>query len=132
VLELSGIVCMDPLHLGGLKGKKSTPSIGWDVLVRSHRLSRRIWMESMHWEDILASSSLVKVCLLKLLLVIKFNIHLFILLYSEDDFISMRFLCTCISCLRFLYSLIAFFLLLFSMKKVWMQIVFLYPNSFIL
>jgi hypothetical protein len=26
-----------PLRLGGLRGKKSTPSIGWEVPVKSHR-----------------------------------------------------------------------------------------------
>jgi hypothetical protein len=86
----------------------------------------------MRWEEILASSSSVKVRLLKFLLVIKFNMHLFILLYSEDNFIAMSFPCTCISCLHFLYSLIALFCLLFSTEKVWMQIVFLSPDSFIL
>jgi hypothetical protein len=28
-----------PLWLGGLRGKKSTPSIGWEVPVKSHRLA---------------------------------------------------------------------------------------------
>jgi hypothetical protein len=97
VLAFSGIVCVAPLRLGGLRGKKSTPSIGWEVLVRSHWSTSGIWMERMHWEDIFTSSSSVKVRLLKLLLVIKFNLHLFILLYSDDDFISMSFPCTCIS-----------------------------------
>jgi len=47
ILELafSGIVCMAPLWLGGLKGKKSTPSIGWEVLVVSHRLASGNCME---------------------------------------------------------------------------------------
>jgi hypothetical protein len=31
------IVCVAPLRLGGLRGKKSTPSIGWEVPVRSRR-----------------------------------------------------------------------------------------------
>jgi hypothetical protein len=26
-----GFVCVAPLRLGGLRGKKSTPSIGWEV-----------------------------------------------------------------------------------------------------
>jgi hypothetical protein len=30
-------VCVAPLWLGGLRGKKSTPSIGWEVPVKSHR-----------------------------------------------------------------------------------------------
>jgi hypothetical protein len=29
------IVCVAPLRLGGLRGKKSTPSIGWEVPVKS-------------------------------------------------------------------------------------------------
>jgi hypothetical protein len=36
-LAFSGIVCVAPLRLGGLRGKKSTPSIGWEVPVRSSR-----------------------------------------------------------------------------------------------
>ena len=39
MLAFFGIVCVAPLHLGGLKGKKSTPSIGWEVSVRSQRLA---------------------------------------------------------------------------------------------
>jgi hypothetical protein len=31
------IVCVAPLRLGGLRGKKSTPSIGWEVPVKSRR-----------------------------------------------------------------------------------------------
>jgi hypothetical protein len=30
-----------PLWLGGLRGKKSTPSIGWEVPVKSHRSTKR-------------------------------------------------------------------------------------------
>jgi hypothetical protein len=32
-------VCVAPLRLGGLRGKKSTPSIGWEVPVKSQRLA---------------------------------------------------------------------------------------------
>jgi hypothetical protein len=32
------LVCMAPLWLEGLRGKKSTPRIGWEVLVRSRQL----------------------------------------------------------------------------------------------
>jgi hypothetical protein len=28
-------LCLAPLWLGGLRGKKSTPSIGWEVPVKS-------------------------------------------------------------------------------------------------
>ena len=36
----SGFVCVAPLQLGGLKGKKSTPSVGWEVPMTSS------WLES--------------------------------------------------------------------------------------
>jgi hypothetical protein len=36
----SGFVYMDPLWLGGIKGKKSTASVAWEVLVKSQRLAR--------------------------------------------------------------------------------------------
>jgi hypothetical protein len=29
------VVCVAPLRLGGLRGKKSTPSVGWEVPVKS-------------------------------------------------------------------------------------------------
>ena len=32
-----GFLCVAPLQLGGIRGKMSTPSIGWEVLVRSHQ-----------------------------------------------------------------------------------------------
>jgi hypothetical protein len=34
-----------PLRLGGLRGKKSTPSIGWEVPVKSHRSTSGSCME---------------------------------------------------------------------------------------
>jgi hypothetical protein len=34
-------VCMAPLRLEGLRGKKSTPSVGWEVLVKSQWLASR-------------------------------------------------------------------------------------------
>jgi hypothetical protein len=30
-----GFLCVAPLQLGGLRGKKSTPSIGWEVPMKS-------------------------------------------------------------------------------------------------
>jgi hypothetical protein len=39
-LAFSGIVCVAPLRLGGLRGKKSTPSVGWEVPVRSHAVGK--------------------------------------------------------------------------------------------
>jgi hypothetical protein len=50
VLAFSGIVCVAPLRLGGLRGKKSTPSIGWEVPVRSHRSASGSWMERA-WDN---------------------------------------------------------------------------------
>ena len=38
-LTFYGIVCVAPLRLEGLRGKKSTPSIGWEVPVRSQQLA---------------------------------------------------------------------------------------------
>ena len=34
-----GFVCVAPLRLEGLRGEKSTPSVGWEVLVRYLRLT---------------------------------------------------------------------------------------------
>jgi hypothetical protein len=58
-LEFSGIVCVASLQLRGLRGKKSTPSVGWEVPVRSHRLASRAsrsWMERKHRTKTSASS----------------------------------------------------------------------------
>jgi hypothetical protein len=38
-------VCGPPLQLGGLRGKKSTPSIGWEVPVKSQRSVSRSCIE---------------------------------------------------------------------------------------
>jgi hypothetical protein len=35
LVESLDSVCVAPLWLGGLRGKKSTPSIGWEVPVKS-------------------------------------------------------------------------------------------------
>jgi hypothetical protein len=35
------LLCVAPLRLGGLRGKKSTPSVGWEVPVRYRRLASR-------------------------------------------------------------------------------------------
>jgi hypothetical protein len=50
--------------------------------MRSHRSDKRDLDGVNAQENLFASSSSVKVRLLKLLLVIKFNLHLFILLYG--------------------------------------------------
>jgi hypothetical protein len=63
VLAFSGIVCMDPLRLVGLMGKKSTPSVGWEVSVRSHRSTRWSWMEREHGTFTSGSSHLATVCM---------------------------------------------------------------------
>jgi hypothetical protein len=39
-------VCVAPLRLGGLRGKKSTPSIGLEVPVKSHQSESGSFMES--------------------------------------------------------------------------------------
>jgi hypothetical protein len=95
VLSFSGIVCVSPLRLRGLIGKKSTPSVGWEVPVRSHRLENGSYTERVQDNDF-GAFNLDKVILLKLLLAIKFNLHLFILMYSDVDFIAMSFPFTCI------------------------------------
>jgi hypothetical protein len=51
VLEFYGIVCVAPLQLEGLMGKKSTPSIGWEVPVRSHQLERGRWIDNAREND---------------------------------------------------------------------------------
>jgi hypothetical protein len=38
-------VCVAPLRLEGLREKKSTPSVGWEVSMRYHRLARKSWTE---------------------------------------------------------------------------------------
>jgi hypothetical protein len=49
-LSFSGVVCVAPLRLGGLRGKKSTPNNGSEVPVRSHRLESRSWIERA-WDN---------------------------------------------------------------------------------
>jgi hypothetical protein len=44
-LSYSLVVCVAPLCLGGIKGKKITPSVHWEVPVRSQRLASRSWTE---------------------------------------------------------------------------------------
>jgi hypothetical protein len=51
VLAFSGIVCMTPLWLGGLRGNKITHSIGWEVPVRSHRSASESWTECVRDND---------------------------------------------------------------------------------
>jgi hypothetical protein len=55
-ITFSGIVCVAPLRVKGLKGKKSTPSVGWEVSVRSQRLASRSSMERRHGIATLGSS----------------------------------------------------------------------------
>ena len=38
-------MCVAPLRLEGIRGKKSTPSIGWEVPVKSHRSTRKSCMK---------------------------------------------------------------------------------------
>jgi hypothetical protein len=51
VLVVLWLVCMAPLRLGGLRGKKSTPSIGWEVPVKSHRSTSGSWTERARDND---------------------------------------------------------------------------------
>jgi hypothetical protein len=44
-------VCVAPLRLGGLRGKKSTPSVGWEVPVRSHRSTSRELDGARTWDN---------------------------------------------------------------------------------
>jgi hypothetical protein len=50
-----------PLRFGGLRGKKSTPSVGLEVPVRSHRSASRSWTERAR-EETTKQSCLAKVC----------------------------------------------------------------------
>jgi hypothetical protein len=40
-------MCMAPLQLRGIKGKKSTPSVHWEVSVKSHWLTSERCTERM-------------------------------------------------------------------------------------
>jgi hypothetical protein len=51
---------VSPLRLGGLRGKKSTPSIGWEVPLRSHWLASGSWTEYM-WNNDLELSHLATI-----------------------------------------------------------------------
>jgi hypothetical protein len=51
MLKFFGIVCMAPLQLRGLRGKKSDPKVGWEVPVRSHRLASGSWTECARDND---------------------------------------------------------------------------------
>jgi hypothetical protein len=65
----SGFVCVAPLRLGGLKGEKSTPSVGWEVLLRSHGLASRSWTKNKRGIASLKSSTFVTVSMCKIALV---------------------------------------------------------------
>jgi hypothetical protein len=58
-------VCVAPLQLGGLMGKKSTPNIGWEVPVRTQRLVRRSWTKHECGTTTSKPSPLLKVHLSK-------------------------------------------------------------------
>jgi hypothetical protein len=59
-------VCMAPLWLGGLRGKKSTPSIGWEVSVKSPWLESGVMDGVQERENIFEFSSSVTVLMLRL------------------------------------------------------------------
>ena len=46
-----GIVCVAPLRLEGLRGKKSTPSIGWEVPVSFPWSASRSGTERGEWHN---------------------------------------------------------------------------------
>jgi hypothetical protein len=46
VLAFFGIVCIGPLRLGGLRGKKTNPRVGWEVPMRSQRFAS--WSGTEH------------------------------------------------------------------------------------
>jgi hypothetical protein len=45
-------VCVAHLRLGGLRGKKSTPSVGWEVPVTSLRLASKRSKGAPSWRNI--------------------------------------------------------------------------------
>jgi hypothetical protein len=83
--SFSLVVCVAPLQLKGLRGKKSTPSIGWEVPMRSHRLASESEEDRQQLKDIRKLSS-VTVFLLKMLSVLRFNVMLVWLWSSVDDY----------------------------------------------
>jgi hypothetical protein len=67
VLSFSGIVCVSPLQLGGLRGRKSTPRIGWEVPVRSHWLESGSWTKHVWDNDLeILHLAMVPMCILVL------------------------------------------------------------------
>jgi hypothetical protein len=68
-----------PLWLGGLRGKKSTPSVGWEVPVRSHRSQAGAGWSACGTKTT-EHSRLAKVRFrFKLLLAMKFKLHMLFL-----------------------------------------------------
>jgi hypothetical protein len=64
VLAFFGIVCVTHLRLGGLRGKKSTSSVGWEVSVRSHRSTSRSQTECTRDNDSeLSHLAMVRMCI---------------------------------------------------------------------
>jgi hypothetical protein len=58
------VLCAWPLCGLGLRGKKSTPSIGWEVPMRSHRLASKSWMECARDNDLENSHlAMVRMCI---------------------------------------------------------------------
>jgi hypothetical protein len=67
---------MAPLWHRGVRGKKSTPSVGWEVPVRSHRLASVSEEHRQEPKDI-NEPILVTIFLLKMLSVLIFNVMLY-------------------------------------------------------
>jgi hypothetical protein len=70
-------VCMAPLRLGGIKGKKSTPSIGWEVPVKYQILASGIQTEHQCRGISSSPSSSVTVFLLRIVIVIIFELYIY-------------------------------------------------------
>ena len=73
-LFYSLIVCVDPLRLRGLREKKNTPSIGWEVPVRSQWLASMSWSERKNMTSTSDSSMSVMVFWVKLLIALRLRL----------------------------------------------------------
>jgi hypothetical protein len=66
---------MAPLWLEGIRGKKSTPSVGWEVPTRSHQVGKRE-LDGAHGTTTLEHSHLAKVRIVKFVTCNEFNLHM--------------------------------------------------------
>jgi hypothetical protein len=70
-------VCVARLQLEVLRGKKSTPNIGWEVPMKSQRLASRSRMEHQCLGISSSPSSTVTVFLLRIVIVIILELHIY-------------------------------------------------------